>query len=371
MAHETQKNLDYQIFISYRREGGAALAYLLNQGLTNLGYSVFFDIESLDSGKFDDKLLSIIERTPNFIVLLTPHIFDRCTDPNDWILQESMQAMRCGKNIIPVMDPYFKWPEKMIDELAPLKRYNGVEISYLFFEGIIDKIERLLLTPKGKIQPYDPNTPSIKHILVWSDFESRILEKIIKKLNLGEEYYFEILTEPIEMLTKDLSRVSSIILIDTDVTKLANNNKALERINETLVDYVGNGGKLIATHDLIYRRARNAKLQDMYGYKITHFAKQTALSYKKTSLCDELSLFEDIGNEVILHDDEVCWGEKLAPDANIYFEDAEGHPLVFSREYGDGLCIWLNPGDFKEYPPASILKPEEGFISILRNLILI
>ena len=356
--------MDYQIFISYRREGGAALAYLLNQGLTNLGHSVFYDIESLSSGKFDEKLLSVIEHSPNFIVLLTPHVFDRCVDENDWIRRESIQAMKCG------MDRYFEWPDKMIKELEPLKSYNGVEINYMFFDGVIEKIEKLLNSPKEITKSSDEISPSIKHILVWSDFESRILEKIIRKLELEESYYVEILTEPIEILTKNLSRISSIILIDTDVTKLSNNNKALERINETLVNYVGNGGKLIATHDIIYRRVRNYKLQEMYGYKTTHFAKQTAINYRKTPLCEELSLFNDIKDDVILHDDELCWGEKLAPDANVYFANDDGHPLVFSREYGKGLCIWLNSGDFKEYPPASILKPENGLISILRNLIL-
>ena len=46
------KDLAYQIFISYRRSGGEALAYLLNEKLSALGYKVFYDIESLSSGRF-------------------------------------------------------------------------------------------------------------------------------------------------------------------------------------------------------------------------------------------------------------------------------------------------------------------------------
>ncbi len=363
-------HMDYQIFISYRREGGAALAYLLNQVLTSLGHSVFYDIESLSSGKFDEKLLAVIEHSPNFIVLLTPHVFDRCSNENDWIRREAMQAIKCGKNIIPIMDPYFEWPDKLIKELEPLKSYNGVVINYMFMDGVIEQIEKMLKNPKEKNNPTEGPNSSMKHILVWSDFESRILEKLIRKLELGDSYYVEILTEPIEILTKNLSSISSIILIDTDVTKLSNNNKALDRINEALVNFVGNGGKLIATHDIVYRRARNYKLQEMFGYKTSHFAKHNAISYRKTPLCEESSLFNNISDGIILHDDEVCWGERLAPDANVYFTTEDGHPLVFSREYGKGLCVWLNSGDFKEYPPASILKPEIGLISILRNLIL-
>lgn len=362
--------MDYQIFISYRRECGAALAYLINQRLTNLGYSVFFDIESLSSGKFDKNLLTVIEHCPNFIVLLTPHVFDRCIDENDWIRKEAIQAMKCGKNIIPVMDRFFEWPDNMINELEPIKQYHGIEINYLFFDGVIAQIEKLLKNNIEITKATEKISSSIKHVLMWSDFESRILEKIIRKLDLEESYYVELLTEPIEILTKNLSTISSIILIDTDVTKLSNNNIALERINEALVDYVGNGGKLITTHDIIYRRARNIKLQEMYGYKTTHFAKQKEIIYRKTPLCDELSLFNNIEDNIILHDEELCWGEKLAPDASVFFTNDDGHPLVFSREYGKGLCIWLNSGDYKDYPPVSILKPENGFISILRELII-
>lgn len=362
--------MNYQIFLSYRREGGAALAYLLSKALSSLGYNVFYDVESLAGGKFDEKLLTVIEHSPNFIVLLTPHIFDRCVDENDWILRESMQAIKCKKNIIPILDPYFEWPKTMPKGLEPLKTFNGVVVNYMFFEGVLEKIEKMLNRPSRLSIPQD-NDSVLKHILVWSDFESRILEKITKKLHLDSTYYLEVLTEPVEILSKDMSRISAIILIDTDVTKLANTEKVGIRINEALVNYVGEGGKLIATHDIIYRRVRNLKLQEMYGYKIIHFAKRSGIHYIKTPLCDELGIFQNIKEDIVLHDDEICWGNELAPDANVYFTDETGVPLVYSREYGKGMCIWLNPGDFKDYPPASILKPEDGFIEILRELILI
>ena len=49
----------------------------------------------------------------------------------------------------------------------------------------------------------------------------------------------------------------------------------------------------------------------------------------------------------MLHDAEICWG-KVAEDVDVYFETESGIPLVFSREYGNGLCIFLNSGDFKD-----------------------
>lgn len=41
---------DYQIFISYRRQGGEFLGKLLNDRLEQWGYNVFYDIEDMGGG---------------------------------------------------------------------------------------------------------------------------------------------------------------------------------------------------------------------------------------------------------------------------------------------------------------------------------
>ena len=50
----------YDVFISYRREGGGILARLLYETLRHRKYSVFFDYESLSSGVFGEKILATI-----------------------------------------------------------------------------------------------------------------------------------------------------------------------------------------------------------------------------------------------------------------------------------------------------------------------
>ena len=71
-------NLDYQIFVSYRREGGESLAALLYERLTRMGYRVFYDVESLRSGDFNEKLLGVIEKCEDVLVVLPPNGLDRC-----------------------------------------------------------------------------------------------------------------------------------------------------------------------------------------------------------------------------------------------------------------------------------------------------
>ena len=52
--------MKYDIFISYRREGGEALACFLYEKLKNTGCNVFYDVSSLRQGKYDEKLLEVI-----------------------------------------------------------------------------------------------------------------------------------------------------------------------------------------------------------------------------------------------------------------------------------------------------------------------
>lgn len=358
----------YQIFISYRRLGGDALAYLVNEKLTQAGYHVFYDIDSLSGGRFDAKLLEVIDSCEDVVVILPPHALDRCENPNDWLRIEVSHAIRKGKNLIPVMMKGFEWPDTLPEEMAQLARYNGVVVTFEFFDGFMQKLQKNL-TQNSQRRNLAENR-ELKHVLIWSDFDRGTQNKIIKRLNLGEGYYVEELVEPVEILSKNPADIDTIILIDTDVTKLSNNDRTLERINQALVSYVAGGGRLICTHDLIYRRTRNEPLQNMYGCRITNFQSQTAVRYVKTDTCWESGRFSSLPEEFVLHDDEVCWGS-VAPDVEVYFETEDGHPLVFSREYGNGLCIWLNPGDFKEYPPKSILKPEKEFVALLREAIML
>ena len=75
--------MSYDIFISYRREGGFDTAALLCGRLKDAGYRVFFDVEALRSGRFNAALYCEIERCRDFIVVLTPGCLERCQNEDD------------------------------------------------------------------------------------------------------------------------------------------------------------------------------------------------------------------------------------------------------------------------------------------------
>ncbi len=96
--------MDYDIFISYRREGGAQYARILKAELEKRGYRgrVFLDYDELRDGKFDSRIMAAIDSARVFIFILSPGSLDRCCNADDWVRQEILYALEHEKHIIPV-----------------------------------------------------------------------------------------------------------------------------------------------------------------------------------------------------------------------------------------------------------------------------
>lgn len=65
----------FDIFISYRRQGGYDTAKHLNDLLVRDGYRVSFDIDTLRNGDFDVQLLNRIDQCEDFILYSYPSTF--------------------------------------------------------------------------------------------------------------------------------------------------------------------------------------------------------------------------------------------------------------------------------------------------------
>lgn len=136
--------MSYDVFISYRRDGGDTLAQLIYDRLKEKGYRIFLDIESLRSGKFNEKLLEVMDECKDVIVILPPNALERCKNPGDWLYLEVSNALKHKKNIIPVMMKGFEWPEEWPEGMEELQNYNGIYDSKDYFDAVIDKIASLL-----------------------------------------------------------------------------------------------------------------------------------------------------------------------------------------------------------------------------------
>ena len=92
----------YDIFISYRRNGGAQYARILQLMLIQRGYKVFLDYDELKDGVFSDKIRVAIKEAPVFMLVLSSGSMERCTNEGDWVREEISLAVQENKHIIPV-----------------------------------------------------------------------------------------------------------------------------------------------------------------------------------------------------------------------------------------------------------------------------
>lgn len=92
----------YDIFISYRRIGGAQYARILQLMLQQRGYRVFLDYDELTDGKFGDHIQNAIKDAPIFMLVLSKEALVRCKNEGDWVRREIQLAISEGKHIIPI-----------------------------------------------------------------------------------------------------------------------------------------------------------------------------------------------------------------------------------------------------------------------------
>lgn len=155
--------MKYDAFISYRRENGFLMAQVIRDRLKEKGINCFLDLEELRSGKFDEKILLAIQEAHTFILILPQNALNRCSNENDWVRREVLEAVRCNKTIIPVMYDGFKWPKKwnenIPEEIRNLEKMNGVSGSQEYLPAMInriisympqEKIGNRLITKEGK-----------------------------------------------------------------------------------------------------------------------------------------------------------------------------------------------------------------------------
>ncbi|MBE6975145.1 MAG: toll/interleukin-1 receptor domain-containing protein [Ruminococcaceae bacterium] len=116
------------VFISYRREGGEGFAQMFSEKLKKKRYRVFYDIESIGSGMFDERILREIEQTDVFLLILTRGALDRCIHEGDWVRREIAYALVLGKPIIPLFFRGFEFPTELPADIEKVALYNGVDI---------------------------------------------------------------------------------------------------------------------------------------------------------------------------------------------------------------------------------------------------
>ena len=113
----------FDIFISYRREGGRDIARSIKYRLEMMGYNkVFFDYYSIRDGMFNTQIMDAIYSCNDFLLLLSPKSMDKCCDKGDWVAREIRTAKKYGRKIIPIsLESDFVWPTSMPSDLFDIR----------------------------------------------------------------------------------------------------------------------------------------------------------------------------------------------------------------------------------------------------------
>lgn len=202
--------MKYDIFISYRRKASFETANLIAEKLRHAGYKVFFDVDTLNAGKFNVQLLEVIKGCKDFIVVLPEHALDRCADPEDWVRQEVLCAMDNGKNIIPVMLAGFEWPQPMPEGMEELPNYQAItSAGHDYFDMAIERLKRYLQSKPSKLS---------KHLLTWIISAAVILLTCLGLLAyIGWRSSKSICTDIASQLTSDMATLDLLADVNTDL----------------------------------------------------------------------------------------------------------------------------------------------------------
>ena len=141
----------YDIFLSYRRQGGGDFAHLLKLSLTAMGLTVFLDIDNLGSGSFDKKLLQHMLSSKNVVLVWTKGCMDRFLDGKDYsqdfVAKEYLFALKNKMNILPIYKEDFEFPneERLPEELRPILLINALKFVSEYREASLEKIKNQLI----------------------------------------------------------------------------------------------------------------------------------------------------------------------------------------------------------------------------------
>ena len=209
-----------------------------------------------------------------------------------------------------------------------------------------------------------------RYILLWIDTHQIVAQRLVAKIQTRfKDSDIRILNAPAALLRYPMRPrfTEAIVLLNTDVSKLAADDRLRDKLQLRIEAFLLRGGGLIGTHDVIYRRARNERLQRAFGGKVTDFrGVDEPVEYIKVAEHRDHPISRHMPTRFSLRDGEIIWGQ-WAADTQTLFETPEPdrHSLVVVRNYHRGRLVWLSSCDQGEQVCRAIGVPEVHFVDLL------
>lgn len=278
------KKVQYDIFISYRRDGGDITAGRIADRLKQQGYRVFLDVESLRSGDFNKQLYSVIESCTDVVVILPDKALERCENEDDWLKLEVSHALKHNRNIIPVMLKGFKFPKEMPKGIEDLAKKEGVEASSsTYFDASMDRLMELLISKKH---------------LTWDRVKKHILFSLIPLLLVAGILLF-IRYENKQKEQRQLEQVCKEV-VSFISTGFATGNGLISTIEETNKQWKIFRSNLLKTNDLHEKKRLKDQLNQFVDFKLSQIKDTSILTnWQLNPIHDELLTMNGISTQDI------------------------------------------------------------------------
>ncbi len=218
-------NNKYDIFISYRRIGGAQYARILQLMLQQRGYRVFLDYDELTDGVFSEKIKDAIQKAPVFMIVLSKESMARCANEDDWVRNEILLAIEQGKHIIPINpdNTFDGFPDAVPDKIKEtIGSHQHSEINFGQTLGVtIDLMIRNRLVPtvgerdpqRHKDEDYDAAKETLRKIDAHNRFMKRlalVCVCLIIAIVLGTCYLFWKHQKKIDVQNKEIQELAEL-----------------------------------------------------------------------------------------------------------------------------------------------------------------
>lgn len=152
-----QTNNLYDVFISYRRKGGSTVASLIYDKLKSSGINAFFDSEELDAGDFGHAIKTHRDSAPNFILVVSEGLFDRCESKEDWVRQEIAGALEQEEQNKKVIIPIFVngvdgFPNTLPKDIERIGKFDALNLNHKDFnENFRKLLSRIKIERKERL----------------------------------------------------------------------------------------------------------------------------------------------------------------------------------------------------------------------------
>lgn len=142
----------YDVFISYRRDGGDDCAMWLKTRLERDGFHPYLDVEAYSPGSYREQIAQALREVDSVIVLLTSHCLDRCFEENDAVHDEIAASIALNKHIVSVLKRGFTFPDTLPEDIDSLRNVNALPLENYyrdtFYANLLAALRQpALLTP--------------------------------------------------------------------------------------------------------------------------------------------------------------------------------------------------------------------------------